>query len=136
MNGGEFHVDWIDADTVRLTPMSSTLPSPQSDPADMESGTASASYDPPLDEGIRYAVEVLNAAGVETFESCEGGQGHAYPEPTVRFHGNQAEGLRALSAAMAADLPVSDLRRVWLILDQEPTGPWWELVFTPGASVS
>lgn len=91
-------------------------------------------YDPPLDDGIRYAVEVLNAAGVETFESCEGGQGHAYPEPTVRFHGNQAEGLRALSAAMAADLPVSDLRRVWPILDQEPTGPWWELVFTPGAS--
>ncbi len=28
-------------------------------------------------------VEVLRAAGVETFESCEGGAGHSYPEPTV-----------------------------------------------------
>lgn len=29
-------------------------------------------FDPPLDEGIRVAVEVLAVAGVETFESCEG----------------------------------------------------------------
>ena len=40
-------------------------------------------YDPPLDAGIAQAVVALRAGGVETFESCEGGPGHAYPEPTV-----------------------------------------------------
>ena len=40
-----------------------------------------------LDEGIREAVAVLVANGVETFESCEGGPGHAFPEPTIRFEG-------------------------------------------------
>lgn len=89
------------------------------------------SYDPPLDRGIAKAVHTLVTAGVETFESCEGGSGHAYPEPTVRFHGDQAEGLRALAAAMRARLPVRELRRVWPVLDNEPTGPWWELTFNP-----
>lgn len=88
-------------------------------------------YDPPLDAGIANAVVALNAAGVETFESCEGGCGHAYPEPTVRFHGNQQEGFRAFAAAMDAGLKVAELRRVWPILDAEPTGPWWELTFVP-----
>ena len=91
-------------------------------------------YDPPLDAGIRVAVEALRAAGVETFESCEGGSGHAYPEPTVRFHGGAHEGFKALSVAMQACLPVSGLRRVWPILDNEPTGPWWELTFQPEAN--
>jgi hypothetical protein len=88
-------------------------------------------FSPPLDLGIAKQVAVLRAAGVETFESCEGGVGHAYPEPTVRFHGQQSEGFRALAAAMAAGLNVAGLRRVWPINEGEPTGPWWELVFTP-----
>ena len=69
--------------------------------------------------------------GVETFESCEGGNGHAYPEPTVRFHGQRPEGFRALSIAMQNGLEVSELRRVWDIIDGEPTGAWWEMIFTP-----
>jgi hypothetical protein len=86
-------------------------------------------FSSPLDTGIESAVLALRAGGVETFESCEGGQGHAYLEPTVRFHGNQAEGFRALGIAMHARLPVAGLRRVWPVLDNEPTGPWWELTF-------
>ena len=88
-------------------------------------------YDPPLDPGIFKAVEALKAGDVETFESCEGGANHAYAEPTVRFHGDQAEGYRALSVAMRAGLPVRELRRVWPVNDGEPTGPWWELTFSP-----
>ena len=88
-------------------------------------------YDPPLDEGIREVVETLAAGGVETFESCEGGDGHAYPEPTVRFHGDRAEGFRALAAALTAGLAVRDLRRVWPVIEKEPTGPWWEMTFAP-----
>lgn len=88
-------------------------------------------FDPPVDEGIRDAVLALRAVGVETYESCEGGPGHAYYEPSVRFHGDQSEGYRALSAAIAANLPVGELRRVWMVIDGEPNGPWWELTFRP-----
>jgi hypothetical protein len=91
----------------------------------------SESLDLPLDPGIRHAVECLRSAGVETFESCQGGEGHAYPEPTVRFYGERPEGFRALSVALAAGLGVLALRRVWPINDREPTGPWWELTFVP-----
>jgi len=84
-------------------------------------------YDPPLDHGISEAVTVLRNANIETFESCEGGPRHAYPEPTVRFHGDQAEGFKALAAAMRGGLRVAALRRTWPLLDGEPTGPWWEI---------
>lgn len=84
-----------------------------------------------LDEGIRDAVKILAQANVETFESCQGGDGHAYPEPTVRFYGERAEGFRALAAAMRAGLKVSHLRRIWRVDDGEPTGPWWEIVLVP-----
>ena len=92
---------------------------------------AKMEFDSTLDPGIKKAVEILVKAGIETFESCQGGQGHAYPEPTVRFHGDRSEGFRALAAALAAGLPVSDLRRVWPVVDGEPTGPWWEITFYP-----
>lgn len=90
-------------------------------------------YDPPLDEGIRAYVEALGAAGIETFESCEGGDGHAYAEPTVRFHGDRAEGFRAVAVALRSGLPVTALRRTWPLLDQEPTGPHWEMTFSASA---
>ena len=83
----------------------------------------------PLDEGIAQYVDILRGAGVETFESCEGGAGHVFPEPTVRFHGSRAEGLRAISVAIERGLPVYGLRRLWTVDDGELTGPVWELVF-------
>jgi hypothetical protein len=91
-------------------------------------------YEPPLDRGIRDAVVALRAASIETFESCEGGLGHSYPEPTVRFRGDRSEGFKALAAAMQNGLAVAELRRVWPVNDGEPTGPWWELTFAPTSS--
>ena len=85
---------------------------------------------PPVDPGIAHHVNVLRAADVETFESCQGGSGHACPEPMVRFHGDRSEGFRALAAAMQSGLQVAELRRIWPINDGEPTGPWWEMTFT------
>src|SRR5579862_5042222 len=86
-----------------------------------------------LDAGIAAAVRVLRAAGIETYESCEGGPGHTYPEPAVRFHGQRYEGFRALSAALLGSdeigLRLYALRRVWTIEDGEPVGPRWELVW-------
>ncbi len=83
-----------------------------------------------LDEGIKKYVGILRANGIETYESCEGGEGHAYPEPTIRFHGNNAEGFRALAVALNHGLPVFALRRVWNLQDLEPVGPTWEIVFS------
>ena len=82
-----------------------------------------------IDAGIAHAVAILQRAGVETFESCEGGPGHAFTEPTIRFHGYREEGFRALAAAMAAGLPVAALRRYWDVIDGEASGPHWEMIF-------
>ena len=88
-------------------------------------------FEPPLDDEIREIVVTLIANGVETFESCEGGIGHSYTEPTVRFEGDSSEGLRALSVALANGLPVKELKRSWGIQEKMVHGPWWELIFWP-----
>jgi hypothetical protein len=85
--------------------------------------------DMPLDPGIRDFVLILRSGGIETYESCEGGHGHAFPEPTIRFSGNNGEGFKALSIAMTYGLPVLALRRAWRMDDGELTGPWWEMTF-------
>jgi hypothetical protein len=86
-------------------------------------------FEPPLDDGIREIVMTLVSNGVETFESCEGGEGHCFPEPTVRFEGSVGEGLRALSVALDHRMPVYRLRRSWGIIDGLIHGPWWEMTF-------
>jgi hypothetical protein len=83
-----------------------------------------------LDPGIAHEVKILRENGVETVESCQGGQGHPFPEPTVRFAGGKSEGPRALGIAMQYGLPVTALRRVWSIIDGEAVGPVWEMTFT------
>ena len=83
-----------------------------------------------LDPGIARAVKTLRDAGVETFESCEGGEGHAFYEPTVRFGGGPEAGWRALAVCLAYGFPVRRLERYWAIQQgHEPTGPDWALVF-------
>jgi hypothetical protein len=83
----------------------------------------------PLDEGVRRYVETLHAAGIETYESCEGGDGHCFAEPTVRFYGDRSEGFRALAIAHQHGFPVAAIRRAWPVVDGEPTGPCWEMTF-------
>jgi hypothetical protein len=82
-----------------------------------------------LDPGIRSIVMRLREYGVETFESCQGGAGHAMLEPTVRFFGGQAEGPRAFASAHMLGMHVRELRRYWVVLDGELVGPQWELTF-------
>jgi hypothetical protein len=58
------------------------------------------------------------------------GEGHAFPEPTIRFYGTPEAGWRTVAACLAYGLPILALRRVWYVLDSnEPTGPHWEVVF-------
>jgi hypothetical protein len=92
----------------------------------------------PIDLGIVRAVKVLRAAGFETFESCEGGEGHAYAEPTVRFEGGDDAGLRALDVALASGLPVSTVSRGWCayeVVHRRAAGqllppPFWTITFS------
>lgn len=86
-------------------------------------------FSPPLDTGIEKAVNILLDNGIETFESCQGGPGHAYAEPTVRFHGDRFEGFKALAVALQNGLNPSKVSRIWTVLDKEPVGPYWEMTF-------
>lgn len=85
---------------------------------------------PTLDPGIRRGVRLLMEAGVETFESCEGGDEHAYPEPNVRFYGGRSAGWRALWVALEHGLPVKAVRQTWPVREGGPVGPYWEVVFS------
>jgi hypothetical protein len=88
-----------------------------------------------LDPGIRYYVLVLRSMGVETCQSCQGGPGHAYLEPTVEFYGDQAAGPRAVAAALTHGLPVSALRREWDVTSGEMRGPIWTMTFATRSDV-
>ena len=83
-----------------------------------------------LDRGIEKAVRTLQANDIETFESCEGGEGRAYPEPTVCFTGGREAGWRAVGLWLAYGFQILCLRRVWYVLDaNEPNGPRWKITF-------
>lgn len=89
-----------------------------------------AGLDMALDPGIRAYVLALREGGVETFESCEGGKGHPFTEPTVRFFGPVSAGFRAYAVACERDLPVSALRLAYPVDEHKMlTGPWWEMTF-------
>lgn len=83
----------------------------------------------PLDLGIARAVKILLDAGIQTLESCEGGEGHAYTDPTVMFHGSVGDGWRALAACIDHGLPVTHLHRTWALTHGEVDGPYWQVVF-------
>lgn len=85
--------------------------------------------DMPLDKGIRRYVLALRSGGIETFESCQGGKGHPFPEPTIRFHGGMGAGFKAFGIAKDLGLPVSAIRLYYSVMDGYLTGPWWEMVF-------
>ena len=83
-----------------------------------------------LDCGISGVVEMLWGVDIDTYESCEGGEGHSYTRPAVRFRGSMADGFLALSRALELGLPVWELRRFWFVNENnEPEGPDWELSF-------
>lgn len=86
-------------------------------------------FSPPLDAGVREYVLALRLHGFDTYESCEGGPGHAFNLPTVRFHGGPGEGHRAWGIMRAMRFPVAELNRVWDVDDGELVGPHWQMTF-------
>lgn len=90
--------------------------------------------DMPLDKGIRPYVLALRSGGVETFESCEGGEGHPCPEPTIRFFGDLGAGFSAYGVARTLGLPVRCLQLEYPVDECGLLkGPWWRMVFTTKA---
>ncbi len=86
-------------------------------------------FDLPLDTGIERAVLFLINNGIETWESCEGGEGHSYPEPAVRFHGGYSELLRAASLLIGRQFPVKRFSRVHRVIEGELDRMTNEVVF-------
>jgi hypothetical protein len=84
-----------------------------------------------LDPGIRFAVRVLHAAGIETCQSCQGGEGHAYDVPTVEMvsTGDDAQGFAALAVLQQYGLPVADVSIKWPILHGLPYERLWVVTF-------
>lgn len=76
-----------------------------------------------LDPGIRFPVRVLHAQCLLTSQSCQGGEGHSYQEPTVDLVDNgTAEGMLALAALGAYGLDVMELSLVWDVQHWLPHG--------------
>ena len=88
---------------------------------------------PELDAGIAPAVMLLREAGFGTFTSCQGGEGHAFEEPTIRFLITD-NGDQAVKVLMDAGYLVSDLRRITTYVKTVDNRPqysadeFWEIV--------
>src|ERR1035441_3826925 len=83
-----------------------------------------------LDAGIRFAVRVLHAAGgIETCQSCQGGNGHSYDRPTIDMicTGDDARGFRALAALCDYGLPVAEIAIVFSIKNWLPYEKLWRI---------
>lgn len=70
-------------------------------------------YPEGVDPLILPAVKLLNEHGFQTFESCQGGEGHCYDVPTVRFFGTEHELIRAFEICQAYSLNVFNAKRVF-----------------------
>jgi hypothetical protein len=85
-----------------------------------------------LDRGIRFAVRVLHAAGFETCQSCQGGKGHSYDEPTIEMvaGGDDSRGFGALDALRSYGLPVCAVSINWPVANGYPFEKNWRITFS------
>jgi len=67
-----------------------------------------------LDPGIRDVVILLNHYDFDTFESCEGGNGHSMAEPTIKFWGDEFDCIRAYELCSQYNYRVRSVRRVFI----------------------
>lgn len=79
-----------------------------------------------------FAVRVLHASGFETCQSCQGGAGHAYHEPTVEMVATSSDalGFGALEALHAYGLPVSGVAINWPVHNGMPFEKNWRITFS------
>jgi hypothetical protein len=81
-----------------------------------------------MDPGIIRIVRVFQEHGVETCQSCQGGEGHAYTWPTVDIYGQP---WKALGVANDHGFPVCAISHYWGVVDGEPVEHLWRVEFSP-----
>lgn len=82
----------------------------------------------PMDPGIICAVRIFQEHGIETCQSCQGGEGHSYEWPTVDIYGQP---WKALDVANTHDLSVIAISEQFGIYDGRPTEHFWRVEFSP-----
>lgn len=85
-----------------------------------------------LDDGIIKVVRVLRKAGIDTFNSCQGGPGCRFDRSVVWFNGDIDEGFRAEKILMDAGFKVYQIAHFWHTR-QNMKCPYWEISFMRGA---
>jgi hypothetical protein len=82
-----------------------------------------------LDPEIVAAVRALAECGVDTFSSCQGGEGHpGYGGmPTILFNGDENAGLWAVWLLETQGFRVQTLSRNWDLDRGLPREPFWRV---------
>jgi hypothetical protein len=81
-----------------------------------------------IDPDIAPALHALADYEIDTFSSCQGGDGHAHLMPVILFHGDENAGLYAVWLLEAAGFRVWELSRRWSLDHGMPRQPYWEVV--------
>lgn len=90
-----------------------------------------------IDAKIERFVRILRLNGVNTIQSCQGGEGHPSQHPMVWFLGDQGEGMRAAGIAMNHGYQILYLNRQWQFYDGEIVNPpYWELILKDTSPVN
>jgi hypothetical protein len=126
-------VDLASADRRSRSPKNAVEGLERFAPDRLEDGRFDPRYS--LDPGVRHYVLVLRSNGIETWQACQGGPGHAYLEPTVEFSGQQEAGPLAVADAIGHGLPIAELRREWSIRNGGIHGPIWTITFNLRANM-
>lgn len=82
----------------------------------------------PMDFGIVRCVRLFQEAGIETCQSCVGGEGHSYRYPTVDLFSRP---WTVLDVARDHDLPVMEISQRFGIRDFAPVEHFWRVEFSP-----
>ena len=80
-----------------------------------------------IDPDIRAAVHALADYEIDTFSSCQGGDGHPCLMPEILFHGDENAGLYAVWLLEAQGFRVWDLSRTWDLDHGLPRQPFWRV---------
>lgn len=84
-----------------------------------------------VDPMIRPLVRALRHSGIETTESCQGGEGHGGEWPWVTFNGGEEEGNRAMSLAERL-VKVWMMEKCWEVLGGQRVGEgFWRIRLYP-----
>ena len=80
-----------------------------------------------LDPKISFPVRILHEHGIDTYESCQGGEGHCFKYPVIRFNGDKTEGYKAFDILAKHGFVVHHLQRCWTVTNNEIGAPYWQL---------